>query len=128
MALGATLSLSKDTPTDVDTNLTVFAQRFADSDHSEYSVSGLTLPAEKVLTVSHTTGKGGEQRHLVRIDRTEVDAALVPATASFYVVFVRPPSTALTNAIFKEIVNQLVDFLIEGGTNANVDAILNGEM
>lgn len=128
MSLGTSLSLSKDTVTDVDTNLTVFAQRFADSDHSEYSVSGLTLPAEKVLTVSHSTGKGGEQRHLVRIDRTEVDSILVPATASVYMVLVRPPSTALTNAIFKELVNQLIDFFVEGGANANVDAILNGEM
>jgi hypothetical protein len=44
------------------------------------------------------------------------------------VTIVRPPSPALTNAIVKEEVNKVVDFLIEGGTNANVDALLNGEM
>jgi hypothetical protein len=46
MSLGTSLSLSTDTPTDVDTNLRVYALRFADSDHSEYSVAGLTLPLE----------------------------------------------------------------------------------
>lgn len=127
MALGTTQTLSKDTATDVDTNTSAFVQRFVDADRSEYSVAGLTLPAEKKLSVSHSVGKGGEQRHLVRLDRTEVDAVLVPATASVYLVMVRPPNTALTNTIFKEMVNQLIDFFIEGGANANVDAILNSE-
>lgn len=126
--LSDTQSLSKDTATDVDTNLTVFTKRFADSDKSVFSVSGLTLPAEKKITVSHETAKGGEQRHLVRLDRTEVDSYGVPATASVYLVIVRPPSTALTNTVFIEIINQLIDFFIEGGTNANVSAVLNSEV
>jgi len=128
MALATTQSLSKDTATDVDTNLTVFTLRAADLDRSIFSVSGLTLPMEKKLTVSHDVGKGGEQRHLIRIDRIEVDALLVPATASVYMNIIRPPNTAITVAVIVEMVNQLVDFLVEGGSNANVVAILNNEV
>ena len=127
MALGASLTLSKDSATDVDTNTVVYALRAADLARSEFSVAGLTLPTEKKFTVSHDTGKNGEQRHLVRLDRTEVDAFGVAATVSVYIVIVRPPSTAITNAIILEEVNRLVDFLIEGGSNANVTAVLNSE-
>jgi hypothetical protein len=126
--LADTQSLSKDTATDVDTNLTVFVKRYADSDKSVLSVAGLTLPEEKKLTISHDIGKGGEQRHLVRNDRTVVDAFGVAATGSVHIVFTRPPNTALTNAIMIEITNQLIDFLIEGGANANVTAVLNSEV
>lgn len=126
--LAATQALSKDTATEVDTNTVTYSQRFADESKSVFSVAGLTLPNEKKLTVSHETGKAGEQRHLVRLDRTEVDAFGVAATVSVYTVIVRPPNTALTNAIIIEEVNRLIDFLIEGGTNANVTAILNGEV
>jgi hypothetical protein len=128
MSLGTSLSLSKDSATDVDTNVSAFDLRAADLNKSEYSVAGLTPPAEKLLTVSHETGKSGEARHLVRLDRTEVDAYGVPATVSTYVVQVRPPSTALTNAICIEEVNKLVDFIIEGGSNANWTKILNSEV
>jgi hypothetical protein len=127
MALATSQSLSKDTPTDVDTNLTVFVQRFADNGKSVFSVAGLTLPEEKLLTVSHDVDSKGNQRKLIRIDRTAIDALLVPATCSVYMNIVRPPSTAITNALIIEMVNQLIDFLIEGGSNANVTAVLNGE-
>jgi len=128
MSLAVTQSLSKDSATDVDTNLAVYALRAADIGRSEFSVAGLTLPSEKKLTVSHETGKAGEERHLVRLDRTEVDAFGVAATISTYIVIVRPPNTAITTAVCIEEVNRLVDFLIEGGTNANVTAILNNEV
>jgi hypothetical protein len=128
MSLGTSLSLSKDSATDVDTNLAVYDLRAADLDKSEYSVAGITPPSEKVLTISHETGKGGEARHLVRLDRTEVDAYGVASTVSTYVVIVRPPSTALTNAVCIEEVNRLVDFLVEGGSNANVTKVLNNEV
>jgi hypothetical protein len=126
--LGTSLTLSKDSASDVDTNTSVFVLRAADKGRSEYSVAGLTLPAEKKLTVSHDTGKNGEMRHLVRIDRTEVDAFGVAATMSVYIVIVRPPNTAITNTVILEEVNRLVDFLIEGGSNANVVAVLNSEV
>jgi len=128
MALGTSLSLSTDTPTDVDTNLRVYAQRFVDSDHSEYSVSGLTLPNEQELIVGHTIGKGGEQRHVVRLNETVVDAFGVPGTVSVYNNIIRPPNTAITNTVIKKLVYQLIDLLIEGGAGANIDAVLNGEM
>jgi hypothetical protein len=127
MALATSQSLSKDSATDVDTNLAVYALRAADIGRSEFSVAGLTLPNEQKLTVSHETGKNLEQRHLVRLDRTAVDAFGVAATVSTYVVIVRPNNTAITAAICIEEVNRLVDFLIEGGSNANVTAILNNE-
>jgi len=127
MALTATQTLSKDSATDVDTNTVVYTAQAQDLGKSVFSVSGLTLPSQKLLTVSHDTGKNGEQRHLVRLDRTEVDALLVAATVSVYMVIVRPISTAITNAIILEEVNRLIDFFIEGGANANVTAILNSE-
>jgi hypothetical protein len=128
MSLSTPQALSKDTATDVDTNTSSYVLRAADLNRSEFSVAGLTLPSEKKLTVSHEVGKNLEQRHLVRLDRTEVDAVLVPATVSVYMVIVRPNSTAITAAICLEEVNKLVDFLIEGGSNANVTAILNNEV
>lgn len=127
MSLAASQPLSTDPATNVNTNLHTYVLRAADIGRSEFSVAGLTLPNERKLTVSHETGKGGEQRHLVRFDRTEVDAVLLPATLSAYLVIVRPPSTAITNAICLQAVNSLVDFLLEG-TNANVTAILNNEV
>lgn len=128
MGLATTQTLSKDSPVDVDTNTIVYSQRYADASDSVYSVSGLTPPNEKKLSIGHETGKSGEERHKVRLDRTEIDAFGTPGTVSVYLVIVRPPNTALTNAIVKEEVNRLVDFLIEGGANANVDAILNNEV
>jgi hypothetical protein len=128
MALGSALSLSKDTATDVDTNLRVFDLRAADLSRSEFSVAGLTYPAERKLIVSHEELKDGTLRHLMRIDETVVDALLVPATGSAYAVIIRPKNTAVTNALLLELVNMLVDFLVEGGSNANVTKILNREV
>jgi hypothetical protein len=127
MPIATPQALSKDSPTDVDTNTVSYAQRFSDESKSVFSVAGLTPPVEKKLTISHETGKAGEHRHLIRLDRTEVDALGVPGTLSTYVVIVRPPNTALTDAICIEEVNRLIDFLIEGGANANVTAVLNFE-
>jgi hypothetical protein len=127
-SIGTSLALSKDSATDVDTNLVTFDLRAADLSKSEYSVAGLTKPAERKLTISHETTKAGVLRHLVRIDDTVVDALLVPATMSIYFNIVRPPNTAITNALLIENVNRLVDFLIEGGTSANVTKILNQEV
>jgi hypothetical protein len=126
--LGTSLSLSTDTPTDVDTNLRVYVNRYVDSDKSEYSVAGLALPNKQILTRADSVGKAGEQRKLTRLDETVVDAFGVEATASVYVNFVRPSNTAVTNTVIKKMVYQLIDLLIEGGAGANIDAILNGEM
>jgi hypothetical protein len=128
MSLSTTQTLSTDTATDVDTNTEVFTLRAADIGKSVFSVAGLTLPAAKLLTVSHETTKDGTERHLVRIDRTEVDTYGVAATVSVYLNIIRPPNTALTNAIILKVVNQLIDFLVEGGSNANVTAVLNNEV
>lgn len=127
MSLGATLSLSNDPAAEVDTNLTVYDLRAADMGHSEYSVAGLTLPAEMTLTIGHEVGKNGEQRKAIRLNVTALDANLAPATASVYTVMVRPANTAITNALLISMVNRMIDFLLEG-TNANVVKVLNGEV
>lgn len=123
-----TQTLSKDSATDVDTNTTAYVRRYADADKSAFSVSGLTLPAEKKLSIAHEVTKADVQRHNARIDHTVVDAFGVPATASCYMVWVRPPNTGVTNAVMLEMTNQLIDLCIEGGSNANVTAILNSEL
>lgn len=126
--LADTQTLSKDSATDVDTNTVVFTRRYGDSDKSVFSVAGLTLPTESKLSVSHEVSKDGTQRHLARIDLTVVDAFGVAATGSFHMVWTRPPNTAITNALMLEATNRLIDFCIEGGSNANVTAILNNEV
>jgi len=128
MSIGTTITLSKDSPTDVDTNTSVLDLRAADLNHSQYAQAGLTLPAERVLTVSHETTKAGVLRHLVRLDDTVVDALLVPATMSVYFNIVRPPSTAVTNALLIENCYRLIDFLIEGGAGAVITKVLNKEV
>jgi len=127
MSLGTSLSLSKDVVTRVNTNLSVYALRAADMGQSEFSVAGLTLPNEDKLSVRHDLTSGGVQRKVARIDKTVVDSVLTPATASFHVVFTRPPNTAVTNAVIIELVNKMVDFLVTN-SNANVTALLNGEV
>jgi len=128
MSFATPQTLSKDPATDVDTNTVSYVLRAADADKSVFSVAGLTLPASKLLTIQHQLDSKGNERHSTRLDRTEVDALLVPGTVSCYLVIVRPPSTAITNAIIKEEIYKLVDFLIEGGAGANIDAILNSEV
>lgn len=127
MAFATPQTLSKDVATAVVTNQTSFVLRAADLGQSTFSVSGLSLPSAKTLLISHQVGKNSEERHLVRLDRTEVDALLVPATASVYLNIIRPSSTAITNAIIIEMVNQLVDLLIKS-SNASVTALLNSEV
>jgi len=122
------LSLSKDSATDVDTNLTVYVKRYADAGKSEFAVAGLTKPIAAGFKISHDIGKGGEERHLVSINETLVDAALVPATQTWNLTCIRPPNTAITQAMILANLNKLIDFCIEGGVNANIVAVLNGEV
>jgi len=127
MALGTSLALSKDVPTVAATNLETYALRAADLGRSEYSVAGLTLPTQRKLTVSHELGKNGEERHLTRFDITAIDALLVPGTLSIYNVIVRPPNSAITNQIIIDTYNRL-QYLMVAAANANLTAILNGEV
>jgi hypothetical protein len=128
MSLAITQTLSKDSATDVDTNTVVYTARSQDAGRSEFGVSGVTPPADQTLIVSHETRKNGDTGHLVSLRRTVVDALLVPQTLVVNLTIVRPPSVAITNAIVLEEVNRIIDFLIEGGANANVTAVLNNEV
>jgi hypothetical protein len=127
MSLGTSLALSKDVLTTAATNLETYALRAADLGRSEFSVAGLTAPNEKKLIVSHDVGKGGEERHMVRFDITVVDANLVPATMSIYMVVVRPPNTAITNTVITDAANRLM-YLLSASSNANLIAVLNNEV
>jgi hypothetical protein len=126
--LGNSLTLSKDSATNVDTNTVIYELQAPDAGSSTYAVAGITPPSSKNLRISHEEGKSGEARHLVRLDRTEVDAFGVPATVSTYVVQVRPPNSALTNALCIEEVNRLVDFIVHVASNGNWTKVLNGEV
>jgi hypothetical protein len=129
MSLGTSISLSRDSATDVDTSLTVFDLRAADEGKSIFSQAGLTPPTEDLLTVSHDVGKAGNKRHLVRRDQTFPNATTaVPSTASVYLVMDVPNVSQFTNAVVITLVNTLIDFLIEGGANGNVTKVLNGEV
>lgn len=128
MSIGSSVSLSIDCATDVDTNLIVLDLQAADLGKSIFSRAALSAPLRHTLTISHEIAKSGNERHLIRVDRTEVDALLVPATLGVYLVIDRPISTAITNAVILQTVNNLVDFLIEGGANANVTKVLNNEV
>lgn len=122
------LSKASATP-DSDTSLDTYVLRAADLDAgSKFSVAGLAAPLEKTMEVSHETTKAGRIRTRLRFSRTEQDALLVPQSVTCTLVIDRPPSTAITNAIILEEVNKVVDFLIEGGANANVTALLNQEV
>jgi len=129
MSFGASVSLSQDSPTDVDTNLQVFTQRFTDESKGVYSISGLTSPTEIKLTVSHETGSQGEKRHLARYDHTKADTITgALRTFSAYIVLVDPVTgTAFSAAEKLQGAYRLIDFLIEGGAGANLTALLNSE-
>ncbi len=125
--LGTSLALSPDVPTSVATNGVTYVLRAADLGRSEYSVAGLALPTERKLLVSHDTGKSGEQRSMIRIDKTEVDSLGVAATGSVYLVVVRPPNTAITNALLIASLNSLLN-LLAVSANGNFTALLNREV
>lgn len=128
MAFGSSLSLSQDSPTDVDTTLAVYALRFNDESKGVYSVAGLTSPTELKLTISHEIGSKQEKRHLARIDYTKADTITGDLRVfSAYVVIVDPVGTAFSASDKKTTVFQLVDLLIEGGAGANITALLNSE-
>jgi hypothetical protein len=127
MSIGTSLALSHDCATDVDTNLDTFALRAADADRSVFSVAGLTYPLEITLDIAHKTDKSGVKRSVIKRTDTRLDSLNVPGTASCAFTIVRPPNTAFTDAVIIQMVNTIVDFLIEGGANANVTKVLNFE-
>jgi len=128
MSFGTSLSLSQDSPTDVDTNLQVFAQRFNDESKSVYSIAGLTSPAEIKLTISHEIGSQLEKRHLARYDHTKADSITGALKVfSVYLVAVDPNATAFSATEKLQACYRLIDFLIEGGAGANITALLNSE-
>lgn len=91
-----------------------------------------TLGQPKTLTVSHGEVQRGKSlsgvqrvadRHLVRIDRTVNDSLGESQTASVYVV-IESPRLIVTEAMQKDMVTQLVNFLTGSGY---VDKLLNSE-
>jgi hypothetical protein len=127
MSIGTSLALSLDCATDVDTTLVTFSLRAADVDRSVFSVAGLTYPTEAVLEIAHKVDKNGVKRSVVKRSDTKLDSLNVAGTGSVALTIVRPPNTAFTDAVLIGMVNSIVDFLIEGGSNANVTKLLNQE-
>jgi hypothetical protein len=125
--IGTSVALSRDYPTEVDTNALTFELQFADVDKSVYSLAGLTAPEEFTLTIQHSVDTKGNKRHLVRLDWTKADAFGVPATLSVYENIVVPNSSAFSIGDIINTVNRLVDFFIEGGAGDRVTRIVNGE-
>lgn len=128
MAIGTSVALSTDSPTDVDTNTETFNLRAADVGSSEYSVPSLTLPTERVLRIKHTTDANGTRRHLVQFAATGADSHGVPGTAIINFSISRPALDYFSEANMKAFIYELIDFLIEGGAGANVVKILNQEV
>lgn len=106
--LSDTYALSPDLATAVATNAVTFTKNYADKGASEYSVTGIAAPEEKVLLVNHSLTNAGVWRSKFEIRRTITDALLVPQTARLYIVQERPQSTVITDTVLKEMKNQLV--------------------
>jgi len=105
---------------------TTYARRYVNETKGLYSDASAPLGSPKTLSVSHSQvnrgAAGVADRHLVRLDRTEVNASGVAATASVYVVL-EVPRSIVTEAQTLDMVTQLKNFL----SSANLDKILNNE-
>lgn len=77
----------------------------------------------QLKTSEEKQGKVGVRRHLIRLDRTQVDAVTGEvAVVSAYVVLVNP-TRITTTAQLLDMVTQLKNFL----STANLTKVLNGE-
>lgn len=122
-----TLTLSQDSPTDVDTNTTSFVRRYGDAGKSEFSVAGYTLPTEQKLLVSHETDKNGVHGALVKLSVTDDDALGIVGTSSVAFTIRRANNSYFTEALLLQMCFRIIDFLIEGGAGANITKLLNKE-
>jgi hypothetical protein len=94
-----------------------------------------TAAAPALMQVKHSVqGRGTDavDRHLVQFSRTVVDTAGKPFVITVNLTLAVPRNVAVTNAIVKDVVANLVDFLADGAiaslaTTTNLDAILRGE-
>jgi hypothetical protein len=128
MGFTSPLVLSSDKPTDVATTTVSYAVRAVDIDRGVYSISGLTYPAEQVLTIATAIDKNLTKRHVVKVSKTMLDSLNVPGTASVALTCVRPANSAFTNAELLKMLNQVLNFCASGGGNALFVQVLNGEM
>lgn len=85
-----------------------------------------TLGQPQTLTVSHSTAKRGSltvDRHLVRLDKTKLNALSAPVTCGLYVVLEVPRDSTFLESEVLDMSTQLKNFLSQG----NIDKLLNGE-
>lgn len=88
------------------------------------AASGLSQPRNLVISHQEVKRTGYvANRHLVRLDRTEIDLNNVEANLSVQLV-VESPQSIVTAAQVKDAITQLKNFL---GTAGYVDKLLNGE-
>jgi hypothetical protein len=85
---------------------------------------------DQILTVSHDVAKVNgrlNDRHLVRLDLSKIDATAVQHDCSAYLVINQPRSTEITDAEIIAMCVALATF-ITASTNANLIQVLNGEI
>lgn len=92
------------------------------------------LAAANLMTIRHSAqGKGADavDRHLIQFSKT-VQGSAAPRTLTVNFTVSVPRDTAITAAMVRDEICNLVDFLADGSISSlstmdNVDAILRGE-
>jgi hypothetical protein len=106
---------------------TVYALRSITDGKSVRGDASAALGSPKTLTVNHSVvsraGQVTADRHLVRLDRTEVNSEGTSATASCYMVL-EAPRSIVTEAQCLDMVTQLKNFILGSGY---LDKLLNSE-
>lgn len=104
-----------------------YALRSIEGGKSIRGDASAALGSPKTLTISHSTvtrtGQVPADRHLVRLDRTEVNSEGQSATASCYMV-IESPRSIVTEAQQLDMVTQLKNFILGSGY---MDKLLNNE-
>nr|URG15519.1 MAG: coat protein [Leviviridae sp.] len=127
MPFGTSLALSPDQPTAVATNQITYVLRGENGAASEYAVAGVTYPSEFLLKIRHSTDKSGVRRSVAQMVDTRIDSLNVPATATWGLTLVRPPSAAFTEAYLIQQFSRLGN-LMSVASGANLSKFLNLEV
>jgi len=105
---------------------TTYALRSVTDGKSVRGDASASLGSPRTLTINHSVVKRADgtmaDRHLARLDRTEVNSEGKSATASVYQV-TEVPRSIVTEAQVLDMCTQLKNFL----SNANLDKLFNSE-
>jgi len=84
MSIGTSLTLSKDSATDVDTNTVVYDLLAADSGRSDFSVAGITPPSNKLLISDIRSERAA--KHDTKLGSTELK--LMPSACRLHLALI----------------------------------------